>query len=156
MNFEDYYLKPITGTSQPIDVTKVEKKYNATYVGDFCLRTKSGNWSDSPVAIFWQETPPVEGYSNYFGILEQHGTLLITSGASAFSEPIEGIVARNGEVNFSRYRHDFHYSTDGSVAVDGGRDYMRVLGDIHQPRVHLIPDGPNLKIVPYCSPQGDA
>jgi hypothetical protein len=155
MNFEDYFLEPAKGTCQPINVAAVEKKYNATYVGDFCLKTKGGNWSEVPAAIFWQEIVPVEGYSNYFGIIDQNGTLYITSGASAFSEPIEGIVARNGEVNFSRYRRDFHYSADQSIAVDGGRDYLRVLGDIHQPRVHIVPDGPKLKIIPYCSPQGD-
>lgn len=148
MKFEDYYLQPTGDTCQPIDIKKVEAKYNAKYVGDFCLKTKSGHWSETPAAIFWQETPPVEGYSNYFGILDQSGTIYITSGASAFSEPIEGIVARNGEVNFSRSRHDFHSSADGSVMVDGGRDYMRILGDIHQPRVHIVPDGPVLKIVP--------
>ena len=151
MNFEDYFLEPTGDTCQPIDVKKVEEKYNAKYVGDFCLKTKNGNWSESPAAIFWQETPPIEGYCNYFGLIVQDGTIYITSGASAFSEPIEGVVARNGEVNFSRYRHDFHYSEDGSIAVDGGRDYLRVLGDIHQPRVHIIPDGPNLKIVPILT-----
>lgn len=151
MQFEDYFLEPTGSTYQPIDVKRVEKKYNATYVGDFCLKTKNG-WSDSPVAIFWQETPPVEGYSNYFGIFVQNDTLYITSGASAFAEPIDGIVADNGEVIFSRYRHDFHESSDHSVMVDGGRDYMRVLGNIRNPHVHIVPDGPKLKIVPVCPP----
>jgi hypothetical protein len=157
MNFEDYYLEPVgyeKGSCQRINLPAVEEKYNAQFVGDFCIKSKHG-WSEQPVAIFWQETPPVEGYSNYFGVFVQDDTVYITSGASAFAEPIEGIVARNGEVIFSRYRHDYHSSTDGSVTVDGGRDYLRVLGDIHQPRVHIIPDGPRLKIIPRCLPQGD-
>ena len=147
-NFEDYVLERNKGTQLPIKVDAVEQKYNAKYVGDFCLKTASGGWTESPVAIFWQETPPVKGYSHYFGLFFQDGKIMITDGASAFHDKISGIVADNGEVIFSRYRHDFHYSTDNSVAVDGGRDYMRCLGNIHNPHVHIIPDGPNLKIVP--------
>ena len=147
MNIDNYVLERNKGTQLRIKVDVVEQKYNAKYVGDFCIKTKHG-WSESPVAIFWQETPPVEGYSHYFGLFSQNGSLMITDGSSAFSEPISGIVADNGEVIYSRYRHDFHYSTDNSVAVDGGRDYMRCLGNIHNPHVHIIPDGPNLKIVP--------
>jgi hypothetical protein len=33
---------------------------------------------------------------------------------------------RCGELIYSRARHDFHYCHCGSVAVDGGRDYLKV------------------------------
>lgn len=147
MNFEDYFLEPTQKTGQPINVEAVEKKYNATYVGDFCVKTKHG-WSEQPIAIFWQVKPPVEGYSHYFGLLARDDKIMITDGSTAFSEPISGIVADNGEVIYSRYRHDYHSSFDGSVTVDGGRDYMRCSGNIHSPHVHIVADGPNLKIVP--------
>jgi hypothetical protein len=147
MNFEDYFLEPKQKTGQPINVEAVEKKYNATYMGDFCVKTKHG-WSEQPIAIFWQVKPPVEGYSHYFGLFTRDDKIMITDGSTAFSEPMSGIVANSGEVIYSRYRHDFHYSADGSVAVDGGRDYMRCLGNIYNPRVHIVADGPTLKIVP--------
>lgn len=102
-----------------------EKQYNATYVADLCLKDREGNWANEPAAIFYQETPPVPGYSHYFAIIVRGRQTLITSGESAVSEPITGVVADDGEVIFSRYRHDYRISKDNSVFIDGGRDYIR-------------------------------
>jgi hypothetical protein len=55
-----------------------------------------------------------------------------------------GIVADNGEVIYSRYRHDFVYSTDRSVFVDGGRDYVK--SSMHGRRVTIALHGPDLII----------
>jgi hypothetical protein len=33
-----------------------------------------------------------------------------------------------GEILESLYRHDFHYCSCKSVAIDGGSDYTRILG----------------------------
>ena len=41
---------------------------------------------------------------------------------------IAGIVANNGDVIYSRYRHDCRWSPDNSVMIDGGRDYTRYGG----------------------------
>lgn len=102
-----------------------EVKYNATYISDLCLKTRDGNWAESPAAIFYQPTPPQPGYSHYFGVFLKGNQAYITSGDSAVSEPISAIVADNGEILFSRFRHDFRQSTDGSVFIDGGRDYTK-------------------------------
>jgi basic membrane lipoprotein Med (substrate-binding protein (PBP1-ABC) superfamily) len=34
-----------------------------------------------------------------------------------------------GDYIFSRHRHDFVYCTCGSIAVDGGQEYLRRVGD---------------------------
>lgn len=102
-----------------------EKQYNAKYVADLCLKDRDGNWANEPTAIFYQETPPVPGYSHYFAIIVRGRQTLITSGESAVSEPIAGITADDGEVIFSRYRHDCRSSKDKSVFIDGGRDYTK-------------------------------
>jgi len=107
------------------DIAKVEARYNAKFVGQFCLKTKSGSWAESPADVYWQEKPPVEGYSNYFALIIQMGAAYITSGASAVEQPITAIVADDGEVIYSRYRHDYRSSKDGSVFIDGGRDYTK-------------------------------
>lgn len=153
---QNLYLKDQGKTSLPIDLDYVEQRYNAKYVGDFCIRTKFGWQQDSCAAIFWQETPPVAGYSNYFALVFQMShiddkpTLFITSGASAFEKPIVGIVADNGEVVHSRYAHDFRSSTDFSVTIDGGQDYVRLVGDksMNARQVHIIVDGPNISFKP--------
>jgi len=110
------------------DIDKVEKLKNAKFVCEVAIRTRGGSWSDNPVAIFWQETPPDLTYSNYFGLLEQMGSLYITSGQEAVEDGLTGIVAANGDVVYSAYRHDFRYSPDKTVWIDGGRDYVRCSG----------------------------
>lgn len=106
-------------------IAHFEKEYNATYVADLCLKDKYGVWADEPSAVFYQETPPVPGYSHYFAIIVRGRQTFITSGESAVAEPIVGIQADDGEVIFSRYRHDYRTSKDGSVFIDGGRDYTK-------------------------------
>lgn len=67
------------------------------------------------------------------GLFYLDGQAMITNAESAFSEPITGVVAKDGEIIFSRFRHDYQESTDGSVFVDGGRDYLRT--NTHPDRV---------------------
>ena len=140
------------GVTTGINVKAVEERYNAKYIGDFCLMTKNG-WSDYPASVFWQETPPKPEYSNYVALFIKYGyededAIYITSGASAFEKPIEGFVADNGEIIYSRFRHDFRSSSDGSVTVDGGRDYTRVLWESGNPpkRVYLVPEKDKLVV----------
>lgn len=115
----------------PLKISAVEKKYNAKYVGQFCLKDKYGNWVNSPADVFWQAVPPQPGFSNYFALLFQGGSLMITSGASAVADVIVGAQADDGEIIYSRYRHDYRTSTDKSVFIDGGRDYTRTNTSTH-------------------------
>lgn len=123
-------MKKITVNSGRSDaqfnIEKVEAKYNAKFVGQFALKTKDGGWSgDSCGDVYYQEKVPVEGYSNYFALIIQMGSTYITSGASGVSGIINGVIADDGEIIYSRYRHDYRTSTDGSTFIDGGRDYVR-------------------------------
>jgi len=107
-------------------IEKVEAKYNAKWVGQLAMKTRDGNWTgDSCGDVYYQETPPVEGYSNYFALIIQGGATYITTGASAVEGIINGVIAKDGEIIYSRYRHDYRTSTDGSTFIDGGRDYVR-------------------------------
>jgi len=110
----------------PFNIDAVNKKYKSKYVGAFCLRGRDGGWVNHPAYVFWQAEPPQPGYSNYFALVQGlDNRVLITSGESAFSEPIYCIVANDGEVIYSSHRHDFYQSRDGSAFIDGGRDYVR-------------------------------
>jgi hypothetical protein len=129
----------------PIDVDAVEKKKNAKFVCETCLRTADGGWSYSPVQIYWQEKPPVEGYSNYFGIFVRDGSVFITSGQSAVDEPIYAI-RNDGEIGYSRYRHDYRPVGGNGVGIDGGRDYTRVIGRPDE-YLTLQIEGPDLVVV---------
>ena len=107
------------------NLKKIEEKYNATFVAFLPLKTMSGNWTEDSFAIFYQKTPPQEGYSNYFAIYSKDGTPYITSGQSAIEGIITGAVAKDGEIIYSSCRHDCRVSQDGTVWIDGGRDYTR-------------------------------
>lgn len=113
-------------TLQPIKIPEVEKHCGGKFIGDFCTEHPRGGWNEVPVAVFYQPNPDVsKGHTHYFGIFVQHNSLYITDASSVVKEPFTGIVADNGEVIFSRYRHDYRTSSDGSVFIDGGRDYVR-------------------------------
>lgn len=136
-------------TTLGLDIKKVEVKYGAQYIGDFCLKDVNGNWSDRPAAVFYQPNPnKALGHTNYFGLIIQNGSLYITKGDSAFEEPIGAYLASNGEIIYSRFGHDFRTSSDGSVTVDGGRWYGRVLWAGGEPpkSVRLVIEGPDLKV----------
>ena len=140
------------------DLVKIEKHYEAKYVCETCLKGPNG-WVNSPVAVFYQADPSKvpEGGSQWFGLfsraedpldLESPRHLYITNAISAVENSIEGIVAKNGDVIYSRYRHDFRYSPDGSVMIDGGRDYTRNNGGgeivtlrIVEDRLTVVEDG---------------
>ena len=102
-----------------------EDKYGAKYMGYWCTKRPDGkSWNERPVDVFYQPAPDVaKGHTHYFGLLIQGGTLYITNAASAFEEPITGIICEDGEVIVSRYRHDY-VEKDGRM-IDGGRDYVR-------------------------------
>ena len=121
----------------PGGITMVEEKYHALFVCDTCLKGREGGWINQAVAVFWNRDPAniPEGGSAYFGLFFRHdphsppdfepGPLMITNAISAAENEITGIEAENGDIIFSRFRHDYRGSADGSVWIDGGRDYIR-------------------------------
>lgn len=105
-------------------IKAAEDKYGAKYMGYWCTKSPGGYWNGRPVDVFYQPDPDVsKGHTHYFGLLIQGGILYITNAASAFEEPITGIICEDGEVIVSRYRHNC-VEKDGRM-IDGGRDYVR-------------------------------
>lgn len=119
-------------------IPKVEKERNCKYVGEFCINQGSG-WTEFPVAIFYQDEQPIEGWSHYFGIYLKHGHAYITSGQSAVDTEIIGVISRDNEIIYSRFRHDYRLSTDGTVMIDGGRDYLKTNAS-NQVRLGIVKD----------------
>jgi hypothetical protein len=99
---------------------KICKHYNAEYVVDT-------EQNGIPCAVFYGATPhPVSG-SRYFALYWTPYTqqLMITNGAFVEEQNFQGIIADNGDIIFSRSRHDYRVSDDESVWIDGGREYTR-------------------------------
>ncbi len=109
-------------------IAKIAEYYGAKYMGSWSILRQSG-WSIDPVDVFYQPNPDLsKSHSHYFGMFRTfEGQVMITDAASAFSEPITGLLMDDGEVIVSRYRHD--YVQKGPYMIDGGRDYLRTSGN---------------------------
>jgi len=128
----------------------LEERFKVTYIGDFPLIDERGYWTRIPFCIFYQEYPDVEnGHTNYLGIFHSMGRQTLVNGASAFSQPVIGIEADDGEIIYSSYAHDFVRSQDGSVFIDGGRDYIK--SSVHGKLVELNINGDHLEIGDYLA-----
>ncbi|RYD62755.1 MAG: hypothetical protein EOP83_13780 [Verrucomicrobiaceae bacterium] len=115
-----------------LKVREVERRYAQSsggpvrFLSEMTIRTRDNGWSERPVAVFWQQNRVREEYSNYFGLLDQAGGVMITNAKSVAEGAWNGMMHPvTGEVVFSRYRHDYRSSEDGTVNVDGGRDYFK-------------------------------
>ncbi len=138
----------------PEGISKIEENRGAKYVCDTCIGvpiqklgepTGQWNWWNYPVAVFYQSNPslvPKDG-SQYFGLYYKRHLPdsplkgYICNAISAAQTPIVGVVADDGEIIYSHYRHDFRQSADKSVWIDGGRDYTRFDGNSPLVTLHI-------------------
>lgn len=131
-----------------LNISKVEEKYKVKYIGDFSILEdkESDDYTDYPVSVFYQENPK-QGHSNYMGIYINVLTdvMYLCNAKTAFIEPFVGIVANNGEIVISTYRHDYNTSSDSSVFIDGGRSgYLRM--PLECKKVHVIVNKNKLEV----------
>lgn len=121
-------------------VKKVEELKNAKWLLDT-------EHKGVPVSVFWQEVPHPEG-SNFFALYYSNGglgPLMITDGAFILDQEIQGLMLPNGDVIYSRHRHD--YFQRGDVAIDGGREYTCVVGNTNHKHVSITVDqGGNISV----------
>jgi hypothetical protein len=134
-----------------IDIEKIEKKFSAKYLMEFPLKTKNG-WRDEPSLIFYTEKPHPQG-SNWFAISRKSDLYYISDAKDSIEESFIGIRANNGDIVYSRCRHDYRGSPDGSVWIDGGRDYFRT--SMAGSTVRLKVEGGELVEIPKDVPQYD-
>lgn len=112
-----------------INIEVAERGYNAIYVADLCVKLPSGYWTEDPISIFWVEKPAKPEYSNYLGLYIRAGSAMIADGITAVQDVVfRGAKGLNGEIVFSRFRHDHRLTTDETAMADGGRDYFRGRG----------------------------
>jgi outer membrane protein assembly factor BamB len=114
-------------------VEKIELMKSSKYV---CATEHQGLC----VEVFYGAEPHQLSGSKYFGLYKagRTGELMITNGAFIEDQTIDAIVAEDGEIIFSRYRHDYRSSTDGTVFIDGGRAYTRSSVVPDERRVTLV------------------
>ena len=117
-------------TTTPFDIEKVEKKYNATYVGDFPTKRKTGGWG-SAGAVFYDPNPDLDkGHKSLFGLFFDfyNEKAVIYDATYLEGRVFTGVMLNDGEYLWSRDVHDYREVPGG--AIDGGFDYARVIGDV--------------------------
>lgn len=134
----------------PEQLEKIEAHYEAAYACETCVKNRNGGWVNQFVSVFYQADPSKvpEGGSQWFGLFfrqefpsESAPTrLFVVNALSAVEEDIAGVVANNGDVIYSHYRHDYRRSPDGSVWIDGGRDYTRWSGSGPMVTLRIVKD----------------
>ena len=103
--------------------------------------------------IFYRETPHPEFGNRYFGLYRnQHfasdGTVMITN-ADKIEEAEFGMIEGTEGWEYSQHRHD--YRQVGDCAIDGGRSYVKRVGDLSVPTKSMkIVDGQFVEVNTNC------
>jgi len=90
--------------------------------------------------VFYRETPHPEFGNRYFGLywssngLRNEPQMMITN-ADRIEDLTFDMIEVDGQWHYSQHRHDF-YSV-GGTSIDGGRAYLRLVGEINVPRATL-------------------
>jgi len=118
-----------------------EKHPTARFIEEIALKNKHGGYTPNPGLVFYEENP-VNGYPNYFayykypdyaaavsGLPEKHDWVI--TGLPTFDPIVTAILVPaedGGVLTISRFGHDYVSSPVGNAAIDGGREYTRIIG----------------------------
>jgi hypothetical protein len=84
-----------------------------------------------PVDVFYRATPHPEFGNHYFGLYPNpFNEGLLICNADAVEDYEFGMVEHNGVWFYSTHRHDYRPVGINEGAIDGGRAYIRVVGDL--------------------------
>lgn len=115
------------------DKDKVEKHYSEKDgVPVHYVCTSAPNAHAAYAAdIFYRETPHPEFGNHYFGLYYNHEHQIMITNADMIEQLDFGMVEGPDGWEYSQHRHDFRQV--GDVAIDGGRSYVRRVGDVSVP-----------------------
>jgi len=126
--------RPLFDTKRVCELYSAKDGVPVTYV---CTTALGGE--AQAMDVFYRETPHPEFGNRYFGLYRnQHfaadGTVMITN-ADKIEDLTFDMIKVNGQWHYSQHRHDFH--SVGDVAIDGGRAYVKLVGNINVPRASM-------------------
>lgn len=112
------------------DVTKIVEIYSkkdgvpVIYVGTTDLK-----YSDTPMDIFYRETPHPDFGNKYFGIFVHPITRQTMITDADYIEELDFALCENdaGQLEYSQSHHDYKSFNNGN-SIDGGREYARGWG----------------------------
>jgi hypothetical protein len=90
--------------------------------------------------IFYRETPHPEFGNRYFGIYENLQNQVMITNVDMIENLTFSMVEGAAGWEYSQHRWD--YRQIGHVAIDGGRAYTKLVGDVHAPvKTMKVKDG---------------
>ena len=87
------------------------------------------NRDDTPVDIFYRETPHPEFGNKYFAIRVYDNNVYISNADKVENLTFGCVEDDEGDLQYSQSRHDFK-SFDNDNMIDGGRNYIRHSGKV--------------------------
>lgn len=112
------------------DISKIIDHYSekdGTEIKYICTSEISG--SNTPIDVFFRETPHPKFGNKYFGIyLDSISNQTMITNADDIENDEFTMLEDDDKFYYSRYRHDF-YRISETKAIDGGRAYCRFIGD---------------------------
>jgi hypothetical protein len=82
--------------------------------------------------VFYRETPHPEFGNRYFALFQRSEQILITNADMIEDLTFDMFYSKLDEHwHYSQHRHDFRPVPGANINIDGGRSYVRVVGDIH-------------------------
>lgn len=114
----------------PEGIKKIEQVRipGSRYLFDTELKGSNGQWTNLPLATFYEPNPKFElGHTHYFGIYRHPvmKSFMIVEASASLDADIIAIASQNNELIHSRYGHDYRSSKDETVFIDGGRSSTR-------------------------------
>lgn len=98
-------------------------------------------YSEKAVDIFFRETPHPTFGNRYFGIYSSNDGKTYICNADKVENLLFEMVKVADQYEYSQHRHDFR--SLGDVSIDGGRAYLRLVGNFKdlERRTFKIKDG---------------
>lgn len=126
--------------------TKLYSKKDGVPISYVCTTALNNGTEASD--IFYRETPHPEFGNRYFGLVTKYslidGSSVYIHNADKIEDLEFGMVEVNGEYHYSQHR--WHCNYVGPVAIDGGRAYTKLMGDLSTPVVTFkVKDGQFIK-----------
>jgi len=109
---------------KPKSIKLIEEKYNCKYVFETSPIDDAGNRLCQTLTVFYCEEKHPEG-SNYLGVLFRGDQTYLTDALPHIADYYNCIQAEDGQIIYSRHRHDYRASNDDSVHIDGGQNYLK-------------------------------
>lgn len=138
--------RPILDTKRVCELYSKKDGVPVTYV---C--TSAANHGTVAMDIFYRESPHPDFGNRYFGLyhnpsFSSDGMIMIAN-----ADPIEDLefamVEGTNGWEYSQHRHDFHNVEGTGCALDGGRAYVKRVGDLSAPVKYMkIVDGEFMEI----------